>query len=156
MRERPSHLRRAEMSDEDSVTITVHHRFAVSAERVYDGFLDAATASKFLFRTPAGRVMTSEIDARVGGKYLFTERRNGEDVNHVGEYLELERPRKIVFTFGVPKYSQAVSTVTMEIVPCDAGCDLKLTSTGVANEWAERTHEGWSIILRNADKVLAA
>jgi uncharacterized protein YndB with AHSA1/START domain len=144
------------MSDEDSVTITVHHRFAAPSERVYDGFLDAATAAKFLFRTPTGRVMASEIDARVGGKYLFTERRNGEDVHHVGEYLELERPRRIVFTFGVPNYSQAVSTVTLDIVPRGAGCDMTLTSTGVASEWAERSHEGWSIILRTADKVLAA
>jgi uncharacterized protein YndB with AHSA1/START domain len=144
------------MSDEDGVTITVHHRFVVSAERVYDGFLDATTASKFLFRTPTGKVVKAEIDARVGGKYTLTERRNGEDVVHTGEYLELERPRRIVITFGVPKYSQAVSTVTLDIVPRGEGCDMTLTSTCVASEWAERSHEGWSIILRTADKVLAA
>jgi uncharacterized protein YndB with AHSA1/START domain len=144
------------MSDEDSVTIAVHQRFAASAERVYDGFLDAATASKFLFRTPNGTVVHVGMDAQVGGKYKLTERRNGEDVVHIGEYLELERPLKIVFTFGVPKYSQAVSTVTLDIVPRGEECDMTLTSTGVPSEWAERSHEGWSIILRTADKVLTA
>jgi uncharacterized protein YndB with AHSA1/START domain len=144
------------MSDEDSVTITAHHRFAVPADRVYDGLLDAATASKFLFRTPTGHVVQAEIDARVGGRYSLTERRNGEDVVHTGEYLELERPRRIVFSFGVPKYSQAVSTVTFDLVPLGEGCDATLTSTGVPREWAERSHEGWSIILRSAEKVLLA
>jgi len=135
--------------------VIVMHMFAVPAERVYDAFLDAATAAQFLYRTPNGEMVRKDVDARVGGTYAFTERRGGEDVLHTGEYLELERPRRIVFTFSVPKYSSTVSTVAIDIVPRGVGCEVTLTNSGVPSEWAERTREGWAGILARAETVLA-
>jgi uncharacterized protein YndB with AHSA1/START domain len=135
-------------------TVTVHQAFTVPAERVYDAFLDAPTAAKFLFRTPNGEMVRQEVDARVGGVYTFTERRGSEDVLHTGEYLELKRPRRIAFTFSVPKYSSAVSTVAIDITPQGAGCELTLANSGVPAEWAEQGREGWAGILAKAAAVL--
>ena len=142
------------MSDEKVETVVAQQDFRVSVERVYDAFLDAETAAQFLFRTPGGEMVWKEIDARVGGSYALTERRGGEDVLHTGEYLELERPGRIVFTFGVPKYSSAVSTVELEIVPSGDGCAVTLTNLGVPVEWAEQTRVGWVGILAKAEMVV--
>ena len=89
-------------------------------------------------------------DARVGGRFTFTERRDGEDVEHVGEYLVVDRPSRLVFTFAVPKYSTEYDRVTVEIRRLDKGCELTLTnemSPDIYREWGERTRSGWTMLL---------
>jgi len=136
-------------------TVTVEQRFATDGGNVYDGFLDPELARKFLFRTVGGEMVRAEADARVGGTYRFVERRDGVDVLHTGEYVELVRPSRIVFTFGVPAFSDAVSTVEIDIEPIGEGCVLTLTNSGIPAEWAEKTRTGWAEILMSAEKVLA-
>jgi uncharacterized protein YndB with AHSA1/START domain len=128
-------------------TLQVTRNFAASPERVFDAWLSPAMARRFLFATPTGEMVRVEIDARVGGKFLMVRRSNGEDVEHVGEYLVIERPRRLIFTFAVPRFSTQFTQVTIEIAGTASGCTLTLTHEGVLPEWAERTQEGWAMIL---------
>jgi uncharacterized protein YndB with AHSA1/START domain len=131
------------------VMVRVARRFTAPPERVFDAWLDAKRAGNWMFATPDGEMVRAEIDARVGGKFVFTDRRRGEDVEHTGEYLEIDRPRRLVFTFGLPKVSPDFDRVTVEIVPQGTGCELTLTHE-MKREWAEykdRTEDGWSKML---------
>jgi uncharacterized protein YndB with AHSA1/START domain len=134
--------------------VQVKRRFKASAEKVFDAFLDPAKAGKFLFATPDGEMVRVEIDARIGGRFNFTDRRNGEDVEHVGEYIELDRPRRLVFDFRVPKYSAESTRVAIDITPHESGCELTLTHSGVYKEYVEQTREGWSGILERLAAVV--
>jgi uncharacterized protein YndB with AHSA1/START domain len=136
-------------------TVVVTQKFASDEESIYDALLDPKTASKFLFATPKGRMVRAEVDARVGGRFTFVEEREGKEVLHTGEYLELVRPVKIVFTFAVPEYSNEVSTVEIVLAHLGEGCELKLINSGVPPDYAEKTREGWASILLNARDVLA-
>jgi len=144
------------MTDAARAVVRVSHRFSASAERVFDAWLDPKRAGKWLFATPTGRMVRVEIDPRVGGSFAFVDRRNGEDVEHVGTYLELERPRLIVFTFGVPKFSAEMTRVIVEIAPSGSGCELTLTQEGVLPDYASRTRTGWTTILEGLAAALAA
>jgi uncharacterized protein YndB with AHSA1/START domain len=92
-------------------------------------------------------MVRAEIDARVGGRFAFVDRRNGEDIEHTGEYLEIDRPRRLVFTFAAPKYSALYTKVSIDIVPLGPGCQLTLTHEGVLPEYRERSKMGWARIL---------
>jgi uncharacterized protein YndB with AHSA1/START domain len=128
--------------------VVVTRRYAAAPERVFDAFLDVSIARHFLFATANGEMITAEIDARVGGRFTFTERRpDMGDVRHIGEYLEIERPRRLVFTFGVPQFDPRMTTVRNEIRPDGDGCELTLVNDGVPPDYAERTQDGWSRIL---------
>jgi uncharacterized protein YndB with AHSA1/START domain len=99
-------------------------------------------------------MMRVEIDARVGGAFNITERRDGEEVAHVGTYLEIDRPRRLVFTFGVPKYSPLMTRVSIDLRPLPTGCELTLTHEDVPVEYLDPNREGWGSILDGLSKRL--
>jgi uncharacterized protein YndB with AHSA1/START domain len=135
--------------------VRVTHHFNASPERVFDAWLDPKTAGKWLFATPTGQMVRVEIDARVGGNFVIVDRRNGEDVEHTGEYLEIDRPRRLVFTFGVPKYSPLFTKVTIEIEIASSGCDLSLTQENVPPEYLDSNEKGWIGILAGLAEYIA-
>lgn len=146
------------MSDANEIKLSVTRQFTASAERVFDAFLDPAKAGQFMFATETGKMVRVAIDARVGGSYAFVDRRDGEDVEHEGEYLEIKRPQRLVFTLRVSKYSSDTSTVIIDITPRGAGCEVKLTQT-VPNHYAEQLKQiesGWGMILDHAARVIGA
>lgn len=127
--------------------VSVSRGFDATAERVFDAWLDPATAGRWLFSADGGEMVRVELEARAGGRFIFVDRRDGDDVEHVGEYLDIERPRRLVFTFAVPKYSSVYTQVTVELERDGSGCLLTLTHAGVLPEWSERTRQGWASIL---------
>ena len=139
----------------------VTRRFRFSAERVFDAFLDPSKAGKFMFATADGTMVRAEVDARVGGKYCFVDRRSPEgDIEHTGEYLALERPRRLEFTLQVPKYSQNVDRVLVEISDTAEGCEVTLTHDLGMDEaeyakFKDRTEQGWGHILDALERTLA-
>jgi uncharacterized protein YndB with AHSA1/START domain len=142
------------MAAENPGTIIITRRFDFSMERVFDAWLDPAKARQFLFVTPTGQMVRVDIDARVGGSFNIT-RRDGDDVEHVGTYLEIDRPRRLVFNFSVPKYSAQVTRVIIDLHPLPTGCELTLTHEGVLPEWLESGREGWGKILDGLSAHLA-
>lgn len=146
------------MNETKNITVQVTHHFRQPAERVFDAWLDAEKASRFMFSTETGDLVRCDIDARVGGEFVMTDRRPDGDVEHRGRYLEIERPYRLVFTFGIPAESADVDVVTVEIRPVDGGCQLTLT-TEMKPEWADyvdRTRAAWSKILGALDDTLQA
>jgi len=139
------------MTSNSGAVVLVSRRYNAPAERVFDAWLDPKTAGKWLFATPTGQMVRCEIDARVGGHFRIT-RREDEDIDHTGEYLEIVRPTRLVFTFAVPKFSAQVTKVTVEIVRTGLACELTLKHENVLPEWASKTQGGWRMILDTLDE----
>lgn len=140
----------------DSTIVTVKRQFRTPEAAVFDAFLDPHMAGQFMFATDKGKMVKAEIDARVGGGFNFTDRRDGEDVAHTGEYLEIERPHRLVFSLQVKKYSQETDRIAIGIRPLESGCELTLTHQLGAN-WASakgQIEEGWRAILELAAAAL--
>lgn len=135
--------------NEKGITVRVTRQYAFSAERVFDAWLDPVLAAKWLFTNSSGRIVRAEVDPRVGGRFTFADLRDGEEVEHVGEYLEIDRPHRLVFTFAVPKYSPDFDRVTIDITPQGGGCELTLAHE-IAPEWisyARGAQNAWLLML---------
>jgi len=134
---------------ETTGTAVVLQRYKAAPEKVFDAFLDVQIARHFMFATATGDMIEADLEPAVGGEYVFVERRPGMgDVRHVGQYLEIDRPHRLVFTFGVPQFDPRMTTVTIEIVPVPEGCKLTLTNDGVPPAYIEKNREGWGLILK--------
>jgi uncharacterized protein YndB with AHSA1/START domain len=135
------------------ITVRVQHRYSQSAERVFDAWLDVDKARRFFFATAQGTMVRAEMDARVGGEFVFVDRRGGEDAEHFGRFLVIERPRRLVFEFAVGTPPSPYTRVTIDIESLGEGCQVTLTHEGVPEEWATQTEGGWSTMLGAVEKV---
>ena len=138
------------------IVLTVTRDFAAAPERVFDAWLDPALASRFLFATPDGEMQRVEIDPRVGGGFTIVERRPTGDAGHYGEYVEIDRPRRLVFRFRADPSVDGWSRVIIEIEGKGAGSTLRLTHE-MDPEWAayeQQTRKGWGVILESLSGAL--
>jgi len=139
-----------------TATVRATHGYDASPERVFDAWLDPKIAAKFLFATPTGQMIKVEIDPRVGGRFTFVDRRpEMGDVEHVGTYVEIDRPRRLVFDFAVPQYDPAKTRITLDFAPSGAGCQLTLTHEGVLEAYVKQTEHGWGMVLGALATALA-
>ena len=144
------------------VEARVTQRFKASADRVYDAWLNPAqvrlwmTAALRSFGLP-GDIQRIEINARVGGKFFFSDIRDGTEAKHWGSYLELDRPRKIVFTWIVDESEEGnPSVVTLTIDPEADGCVATIVHELDAQwiEFVSQTEGGWSRMLNEVENLL--
>lgn len=129
----------------------VTRSFAVNAERVFDSWLDPKLIGQWMFG-PALReeeVLHIHVDPHVGGHFLFLVRRNGQELDHVGKYLAIERPHRLSFTWGVAPDTDDESRVKVEITPREFGCELALTHqlTPAWADFATKCQDAWKKML---------
>lgn len=131
--------------------IAVQH-FKAPPQRVYDAILSTEMIGRFMF----GPLLREESilhirnEPRVGGSFSYKVRRGEHEIDHVGSFLELAPPKRIVFTWGVAGESDpAGSTVTIDITPTPDGCSLRLMHE-MPPEWADfidRSRQAWEKML---------
>lgn len=133
---------------ETGAAVEVETRIAASPETVFDFFTDPDKMVQWMGRS-------AELDARPGGAFRCDI--NGRDVAR-GEYLELEPPRRVVFSWGWEGEDSVTppgsSRVEIRLEPDGEGTLLKLTHSDLPSaDAAERHRHGWE---HYAERLAAA
>ncbi|MGQ4274220.1 SRPBCC domain-containing protein [Terrihabitans sp. B22-R8] len=134
---------------EPPLSVRLVRHFACAPERIFDAWLDPSHAALWMFGDGAGQMVRTELDPRPSGVFVFTERRRGEDIEHRGRFLEIDRPNRLVFEFGIPRVSPERDRVSIDISPRGEGCDLVLVHQ-MKPVWAkflDQAEAGWVRIL---------
>lgn len=152
------------MSFQSDFVVQVSRSFDVPAERVFDAWLAPATLDRWMFgpNVRDEQIVRLDVDARVGGRFSFVVRRGDQEIDHVGEYLVIDRPHRLEFTWaahasGEPAGDEQPSHVCIGISPGADGCELTLTHR-MDPEWAEyavRTQAGWTSMLEGLARHFA-
>ena len=136
-----------ETSDVGPPSATVTRSFDLSAEIVFDAWLVPELIERWMFgQVLPDEVLHIKVDPRVGGAFSFLVRREGEEIDHVGTYRVIERPNKLVFTWGIAGESDEDSVVTITIDREGAGCRLTLVHE-LDPAWAAyvaQTEDAWT------------
>jgi uncharacterized protein YndB with AHSA1/START domain len=62
-----------------------------------------------------------------GSDWTVVDRREGEYFAATGQYLEIDRPQRLIFTFGMLQLSAEFVRVAVDIARAAAGSELTLT-----------------------------
>ena len=144
-------LRRADFGDQSLARIRVMRRFRVAPERVFDAWLIPQTAGLWLFATAMRPVAVVRMDARAGGSFSLVERSGGLETEYAGEYVELVRSQRLVFTLRLPD----ITRVTAQFSPLGAGCELVVTHDRLPPHLADAMQARWTGMLYGLGVVLA-
>jgi uncharacterized protein YndB with AHSA1/START domain len=125
------------MNTEQQDAVVREVRIAAPADLIFDYFVDPLKMIHW-------KGISAELDARPGGVYRVDM--NGRDVI-LGEYLEIDRPRRVVMSFGwdAPETLIPAGSTRVEIDLIAEGehTIVRLTHTGLPSEAAKQHALGW-------------
>ena len=147
-----------------TIEAKVTHRFKASAERVFDAWLKPEMVRAWM-QLPSPvmgpmDVRRVEVDPQVGGKFTFSDMRPEGEAVHWGYYIEIDRPRKLVFSWftSMEEERENSSLVTLTIEPLNEGCEATIVHRMDAKwaDYVQRTEKGWGMMLGKTDGYLSA
>lgn len=121
-----------------SEPVTITRTFAATPEQVFDAWTTPASFAVW-FGTAAIPVDEVEMDVRVGGTWSATMHLpDGSVKNWVGEFTELDRPRRLVMTITDEPSNPAREPLTVDIVAAAGGSSMTLVQAAVGFDEATR------------------
>lgn len=144
------------MSTSDVTALRLEREFPATPEEVFDAWTNPEVLARWWAARPNWTSPGCEVDLRVGGRYVLRMRDDESGDVHVvgGEYREVERPRRLVYTWcwegSEGLHPGHVSLVAVEFVASGGGTIVRLVHTGLASEQSQERHRlGWAGTFEN-------
>lgn len=146
-------------TDVEKGTVSVIANIAVPPERLFRALTDPAEIVQWWGAEGVYRTERFEGDLKPGGKWMsyiaapegaeMSDPRTTEPQTVGGEYITVDPPRVLEFTWSPSWDGFAVTTVRYEIEPTASGSRLRVTHSGFAGkpEMATAHGEGWVRVL---------
>lgn len=130
--------------------LVMQRRFNASPERVFDAWTNPAIAGKWLFHGgPDAEWAKHDLPARVDAKWTVVSCRAGVEYKAEGWYVEVDRPHRLVFTFGMPETfpGSNFDRIIVEFASDGAGgCVMTFTQEGLAEADRAPLEHGWTLM----------
>lgn len=141
---------------DEAPTVTVVRHLDLQAREVFDAWLEPSLIGRWMFGPTVRdeRVRHIRLDARPGGRFSFEVERDGAVIDHVGEYLVIDRPHRLAFGWGVA--GGPATRVDVAFDDDASGCRLTLTHAldAASVDMAPRVRMAWELMLDTLDREL--
>ena len=132
--------------------VWIERQLLAPPEVVFARWTDPPSMARWLSPTGEAEV---EAEVRVGGRFTVVMLGDGTRLQHTGEYLAIEPPRRLSFTWVSPFTGEQPSIVTVELAPSRGGTMLRLTHERLPADEVEPHQGGWGSIIDNLAATLA-
>lgn len=120
-------------------------------QRVYEAWINPEIRRQWWCAAPEYCSSQCEIDAAVGGRYRINMEKQGEEYVTVGEFVQMDPPAKLVFTWTWEKPADGVKNtlVTVELfdvqIDGQPATELVLTHEKLSDPRNREAHtSGWT------------
>ena len=141
--------------DDSGDVLVVRRVLPVERERVFAAWLDPASLATWM-RPGDMTDAIVEVDPRVGGRFRILMQHAQDAYEHQGEYLAIEPPSLLSFTWISSATDLRPTVVTVELHERDGGTELVLTHRRLPPEQVDSHRRGWTDIVRLLETRLAA
>jgi len=156
------------MNNYSTTTLTMTRQFDVASESVFDAWLNPEMMKKWFF-TLEGTNQVAQNNAQVGGTWEIVDQRDGKDYRAIGEYLEIDPPKKVVFTFKMPQFSELEDTITVELKELQQGCEMTFSQNihvqhevdwtpedieKALGEYSDGSEHGWNLMFMGLKELV--
>ncbi len=120
-----SRVENEKSQNHESSILKIVRQFNVAPDIVFDAFTDPEA-----MRVWWTDETTFDFDLRVGGHWKIV-RTEGEMIfTMLGEFLEVDRPRRLRYTIAMPQFSPNSDMVTIDIAEIGDGCEMTFVQSG--------------------------
>jgi uncharacterized protein YndB with AHSA1/START domain len=133
--------------------VVVRRSIATSPSRLFRAWTDPDKLARWM--SPVGHAEV-DVDLRVGGVLRVTMIGEGRRIEHVGEFLELQPPHRLAFTWLSPYTGGVATRVTVDLVGTDDGTDLTIRHELLPTDAVESHAGGWGALLDRLAALAAA
>jgi uncharacterized protein YndB with AHSA1/START domain len=134
-------------------TVTVRRAIEASAEELFDAWLDPDAIAQWM-RPNGIDSTTAVIDARVGGAYEIRMDRSAGPLLTRGIYKEIDRPNRLVLTWGPGGPLERTSLVTVEFKRRGRLTEIVVTHEQLPDgDVVPSVNDGWSQAIERLAKL---
>jgi uncharacterized protein YndB with AHSA1/START domain len=126
-------------------TVVIRRRIPARREEVYAAWTDPESIKHWMCPGDAQTAIAT-LDVRVGGKFRIVMKGRERDYIHTGEYVTVDPPSKLVFSWSTEEGAEAKTMVTVELADAGEQCELTLTHQRLPGDQAPRYSGGWDQI----------
>lgn len=137
-----------------SLSLSLTRRLPASPAEVFDAWLDPDSLREWMSPGEA-TVAEVEVDARPGGRFRIVMLGAWGRLEHTGEYVELARPHRLIFTWCSDLTEGEETLVTLDLEARGEETDLTLTHERLPSVTARQRHgQGWASIALKLETYL--
>ena len=140
---------------DERLSLTLTRIYDASPEEVWRAWTDPEALMQW-FGPDAGKVSAAELDVRAGGRYhVAFSTLDGTQHDVSGVYREVQRGRKLVFTWAWKSTPERESLVSLTFRPMGDGTELIVRHEHFFDAEARDRHEGgWAGSLDKLERFL--
>ena len=137
----------------DAESVRLERLVPASPAEVYAAWTEATLLRQWM--SPFGHAEVT-VDVRVGGALNVVMVDAGVRIEHTGEFVELDPPRRLRFTWSSPYTGSDPTIVTVALAPEGNGTRLVLTHERLPADVVASHAGGWGVMVDRMAGVLAA
>jgi uncharacterized protein YndB with AHSA1/START domain len=148
---------------DDPHVLRMERLFDAPPERIFAAWTDPVVLRRWWAAEPGWTTPEATTDVRVGGSYrLSMQDTRGKVRSVAGEYLEVDPPRRLVYTWAWEAHADAEqpgepTIVTVEFVPEGSSTRVVLEQRRFPEASQKAMHEhGWRGCLDSLERALSA
>jgi uncharacterized protein YndB with AHSA1/START domain len=131
--------------------LTVNGTFDASPDLLFDAWTKVELMT-WLY----GKEGSASVDLRVGGAYSMEMAYEGKLYHHEGEYLRIDRPKLLEFTWISEGTDHLTSVVRVEFQPVGKKTQVTIKHVGLPEAKVADHTQGWAELLEWLDNQLKA